>query len=395
MNKNLIVLYVNSFLMNVSFFSFIPFLSYYITKDLLYSSILAGTVLMLRQISQQGLSLITGSVADKSSYRTIIAIGMITRGVGFLLFGIVTSKLGLLAAAVLSGLGGAFFEPASKAALVAYSTSEGRSMAFSIDKVVKNVGTVIAALLAGLLISQSFTLLSLLSSSLFFLGGILALIVLPAKNSTSSTVSYVQAWKTVLSDPPFVLFTLCMSGYWFLFMQIYVTIPSQAITIFHDNRAISWTLLVFAVTIVCLQLPIQKFAEKYSPYNIIKVGYLFLGGSLFVVGITTNATLFLVGMFFFSVGVILIEPTSFELTARLSKPGLTASYFGFSIFSLALGGGIGQLIGASLLDYGKNIGLPNLLWITCVFISLISIIGIASLQGEKLQLKRNHMKGAS
>lgn len=96
--KAIRLLLVNSFLMNVSFFAFIPFLSAHITGSLAFSAGVAGVVLMIRQLTQQGTSFLSGILGDRFDYRLMISTGMVLRGVGFLLFSICTMPLELIGA---------------------------------------------------------------------------------------------------------------------------------------------------------------------------------------------------------------------------------------------------------------------------------------------------------
>lgn len=83
-----------------------------------YAAATIGLVLALRNLSQQGMFLVGGSAADRIGCRPMIILGCALRIVAFGLFVVVDDLPGLIAAAVLTGLAGAFFNPAVRAYLM-------------------------------------------------------------------------------------------------------------------------------------------------------------------------------------------------------------------------------------------------------------------------------------
>ncbi|MGZ4108045.1 MAG: hypothetical protein ACXVDE_08200, partial [Tumebacillaceae bacterium] len=81
--------------------------------------------------------------------------------------------------------------------------------------------------------------------------------------------------------------------------------------------------------------------------------------------------------------MMIVEPTSMEMTAKLAKPEVTASYFGFALLALALGGGIGQGVGGYLLDTGTKVGFPSLVWWVASFVGVLAMLGMAALEKTK------------
>ncbi|WP_449062668.1 MFS transporter [Planomonospora algeriensis] len=86
-----------------------------------------GVVLEVRNLSQQGLFLIGGSAADRLGARGVIIAGCALRTAGFALFAFGATVPLLLAAAVLSGLAGALFNPAVRAYVAVAAWPTGAS----------------------------------------------------------------------------------------------------------------------------------------------------------------------------------------------------------------------------------------------------------------------------
>src|SRR5690349_529748 len=124
--RGIAVLLTNEALTWGGFYMLIPLLSVHLTRDAGYSGALAGTVLAVRQFTQQGLMLFGGALADRVGYRPVIAAGMLIRALGFFGFALSDRLPAVLGAAIVAALGGALFEASGKAALAALTPPEGR-----------------------------------------------------------------------------------------------------------------------------------------------------------------------------------------------------------------------------------------------------------------------------
>jgi MFS family permease len=124
------LLVVNQFGVNVGFYMVVPFLATYLVDDLGYAAALVGVVLGVRTLSQQGLFLVGGTAADRLGCRPVIVLGCALRVLAFGLFALVTSPVGIMAAAVLTGFAGALFNPAVRTYLTR-EAGEDRAGAFA------------------------------------------------------------------------------------------------------------------------------------------------------------------------------------------------------------------------------------------------------------------------
>jgi MFS transporter, DHA1 family, multidrug resistance protein len=373
--KAIRLLLVNSFLMNVSFFAFIPFLSAYITGDLALSAGIAGIVLMIRQLIQQGTSFLSGMLGDRFDYRLLITIGMILRGLGFMLFSVCTTPLELIMAAIISAIGGSLFEPTSKAAMSIFTPPSKRGDIFALDKIIRHTGIICAGILGGILLQLDFFYSSLVCGGIFVFSGVITFFILPNEKINVPRQSFADSWHTVKSDRMFIFFTLSMIGFWFMFMQLYLTIPLHAAKVFHSSSFVSSLFIIYGMIVLFLQYPLQRWAKNYSRLSVIKSGMAIMGTGMLLLGMTDNVFLFWSGFCIFAIGIMLVEPTSYEYTAEIAPPQFSASYFGFSLLAMAIGGGISQGVGGWIFDH-----TPNVNWFICILASLISVLGIQALQ---------------
>src|SRR5262249_9062702 len=109
------LLLVNQLASNTGFYMLMPFLAGYLLTDLGWWAAVVGMVLGVRSLSQQGLFLVGGTIADRVGARGVIIAGATIRAVGFTLFAVSGSLAVVLAATVLTGFSGALFNPAVRA----------------------------------------------------------------------------------------------------------------------------------------------------------------------------------------------------------------------------------------------------------------------------------------
>ena len=109
------LLLVNQFGINLGFYMLMPYLANHLSSGLGMAAWTVGLVLGVRTLSQQGMFLVGGMLADRLGYKPMIVAGCILRTVGFGLLGFVDGLPMLLVASVATGLAGALFNPAVRA----------------------------------------------------------------------------------------------------------------------------------------------------------------------------------------------------------------------------------------------------------------------------------------
>ncbi|HEU5315617.1 MAG TPA: MFS transporter, partial [Chloroflexota bacterium] len=224
--RGIAVLLANSALMSAGFFLLIPLLSVHLTQDVGFSGAAAGAVLAIRQLTQQGLMLFGGALADRVGYKRVIAAGMLVRAVGFLGFGLGDSLPVILASAVVAALGGALFEATGKAALASLAPPAARARLFSLSALAGGVGTTCGPLLGVWLLRFSFRWVGVAAGGFFLVAAVLSAALLPALSGPAGAAPPLRrTLSRVARDRRFVVFTALLTGYWLLHNQIYISVP--------------------------------------------------------------------------------------------------------------------------------------------------------------------------
>lgn len=375
------VLFVSSFLMNLGFYALIPYLTLYLTGSFTWSMAMAGILLGVRQFSQQGFSFLGGALADRIGCKEAMIFGVFVRAVGFLAFAFCTEVWQFIVAAILSGLGGALFEPAFLAAFARLIPDKGRKEIFSFRSVVINTGMVVSTLVGSILASIQFFYLSVVSATLFVLVAVLIWITLPKIEAEYNGKSWLGDIRDIISNRPFVAYTVILIGYYYLYMQLFLTIPRQMKEVTGDTSGVAIIYATISLAIIFLQLKVTHWLRRVSAqFIMIGAGALMMGLSLFLLGFVTSlGTIIAVGLLF-ALGNMVAAPVMYDVVTLFAPPNRLGSYYGFNSFSLAVGGSLSTSLGGWLYDIGMASGFMLLPWLVCLCIGLSVFFGMYKLE---------------
>ena len=255
------VLLLNNFGFNLGFYMLLPYLSRYLTNDLGFAASFAGFVMGFRMLSQQGLFLVGGTLADRFNYHVVIITDCALRVMGFALFGFVVSPAGVIAAAFMTGFAGALFSPAYQA-LMARLTQQHpvREKIYALQNVSTEAGAFLGPLCGLLLLQYNFTFLSIVASAIFLFLLVLQWIYLPRLEGSErdSRLPVWADWLSVFRRKNFIMFCFAMSAYYLMFNQLYVLLPLGV----PNERSVAAIFTLSAIMGVVLQMPISNLSTR-------------------------------------------------------------------------------------------------------------------------------------
>jgi DHA1 family multidrug resistance protein-like MFS transporter len=376
---------LNAFAMSLGFFMLIPLVSVYYTGSLGFSAAAVGLALAVRQFSQQGLMLLTGSVAERLGYRPVLAAGMVIRSIGFAAFVFADTLSLLLVASFIAALGGAFFEVSARALMAVIVPAEQRTTGFSLWALASNIGLAIGPLIGAMLIGFSFASVCVVAALIYIVGAFGTMLLIPPSTHASATASrppsLIRTVGIVSRDRPFVLFSAIMCGYYILSQQLFITIPLESARLTGDESGLGLVYLVNSIVALALQFPLVRLTGRFfSPVTTIALGSAGVTLALAGIGLVNGFVAMLGCIAFMAAARCLIEPvlnTTIAGIASGAGSGLLASYFGFSALSLAIGGAGGQLLGGWLFDQSQRLDSPALPWIVLGTIGLVVTVLLA------------------
>ncbi len=375
-------LIASNFLMWGGFFAVIPLVTVHFAGSVAsgglgWAAASVGLVLGLRQLTQQGLTVLGGAWADRVGPKPLILAGCVLRSLGFAWMAFSGTLPVLLASALLAGIGGGLFDAPKNAAITAVTHPAHRTRLFSLTSISGNLGMVTGPLIGAALLGLGFQVAALASASVYLVAAAVMGLTLPHVRPPSRPPgSGMAGLRAAAANAPFRRFTLVLIGYFLLSTQINVAITLKAIAL-AGPQATGPLYAVSAGLAVALQYPLLRLAERYLRVRTVltlAVGTVGLALGLMALASTFGALLLCVGLY--SLGTMLVYPTQQTLTARFAPAGQVGSYFGFSAISLGVGGALGSVLGGWLVDAGAGLGLPALPWMLLAATGFVTAWGL-------------------
>ncbi|CAA9583456.1 MAG: Uncharacterized MFS-type transporter [uncultured Thermomicrobiales bacterium] len=374
------VLLADVLLMWTGFLMVIPLISVHYVDGLGWAAASIGFILGMRQIVQQGLSLIGGALADRLGAKGLICIGMFIRGFGFVGMAWAHSFPTLLLTIVLAALGGALFEAPKAAAIAALTDERNRGRYFALNGTVGGIGTAIGPFVGALLLRIDFALVAIVSGSCFLTAGLLTALLLPAVRVAAGREGIAHGIGLALRDRPFILFSGLLMGFWFMWVQLAISLPLLAKALSGTSDAVSWIYALNAALTIALQYPLLRLAERWlRPLPVLALGVATMAAGLGGVALAGSVPALLACTTLFAVGAILAMPSQQTVAATLANPAARGSYFGVNMLALAFGGGLGNWAGGFLYGAGQRSGVPTLPWLVFATVGLAAATGLVLL----------------
>ncbi|AFZ69679.1 MFS transporter [Deinococcus peraridilitoris] len=373
--RGFVALLLTNLMMNGGFFMVIPLISVHYVNDLGWAAGTIGLVLAARQMTQQGLTVFGGALSDRLGPRGLILTGLLVRALGFGSMGWANDFTTLLAAALLSGVGGSLFDAPKNAAVAALTSTADRTRAFSLMGVTGNLGMVIGPLIGAALLHTDFQTVALASAFVYVLAFFLLAPALPQLRTTATTAG-LAGLGIVIRDRRFVIFTVLLMGYSVLVVQLNVAVTLKG-SAMAGSVAVPWLYGVNAGLAIALQYPLLRLAERLLPLPLVLIlGVGFATAGLAGMALATTFPMLLGCVAVFALGMMLGQPTQQTLTAQLAQPGLYGAYFGFGALSMGVGGALGNAFGGGLYDLGNHLHFPALPWLTFAALGALTALGL-------------------
>ncbi|MFF9453161.1 MDR family MFS transporter [Streptomyces flaveolus] len=359
------LLMVNQFAINLGFYMLMPYLADHLAHGLGLAAWAVGLVLGVRNLSQQGMFLVGGTLADRYGCKPMILAGCALRTVAFGLLAVAGSLSVLVVASALTGLAGALFNPAVRACLAAEAGEERRVEAFAAFNVFYQAGILVGPLAGLALLAWNFSVVCAAAALIFGVLAVLQWRALPARapadhGSEPAWRAVAADWRTIAANRPFLLFAAAMSGSYVLAFQVYLALPLQARELFGDRTGLV-TGAVFAVSALAAlsgQLKLTAWARRsLSAPQAIVYGLVVMGAAFLPLLPTSQHRLVGIGALtlcatLLAWGGALLYPFEMDTVVRLSGDRLVATYYGAYNTASGIAISAGNLAVGALFDTG-------------------------------------------
>ncbi|MFJ5810889.1 MFS transporter [Streptomyces sp. NPDC093093] len=368
------LLMANQFAINLAFYMLMPYLAAHLAGSLGLAAWAVGLVLGVRNLSQQGMFLIGGTLADRYGYKAPIMAGCLLRTLGFGLLGWVDTLPALIVASAATGFAGALFNPAVRAYLAA-EAGERRVDAFATFNVYYQAGMLLGPLVGLALLAADFRAVCAAAALIFAALTLLQWRALPARGGNAApggpAEGVLAQWRTVAANRPFLLFSIAMIGSYVLTFQVYLALPLAAGDALGDvagTRATSGLFVVSAAVAVAGQLRLTGWAKRHwTAGQALVRGLAAMGLAFLPLVITPSGAPYLslvsltVAVVLLAVGGAIVYPFEMDTVVALSGDRLVATHYGLYNTVSGLGITLGNLVTGALWDFAVR---QQALWIT-------------------------------
>jgi DHA1 family multidrug resistance protein-like MFS transporter len=346
---------------SLSGFLVTPFIAVYLVDEGNVSLQTAGLYIGFIYWCLTAGSILGGPLADRFGTKAVMIAGLLLRMPGYLLFLWADDRLLLLIACLVTGLGGALYFPTSKAALILLTPEGLRLRAFAVRNMCANVGVALGPLIGALLVQLSPTLLFITASAIF---GVLTLVNLtldvPHVPPHASEVG-LKGLVGALRVRGVVAICLVSALFGFVYIHFESTVPLFLGKV-DQTTFLSWMFVINAVVVVSTQFIATRLVEKLSIKLRSIIGFAFYGAGFACFALPVDAiAVWALGAVLFSFGEVVVG-LLIDYEIALTVPERSASVFGISNLTNALGGLVGGGIGAAILsDSTSDLSLDWLL----------------------------------
>jgi MFS family permease len=352
-----------------------PFLSIYLRQRLDLPLATIASLLTLNAIMGILSSFIAGPAADRIGRKRIMSISLCAGVVYFLLM---SQAETLLSYAVLMGLWGAFnplFSVGANAMIADLVPSKDRMDAYSLVRVIHNVGIAIGPIAGGFLAVVSYTYAFYGAALAFSIFAVLVIFfireTLP-KVDPQKAVSTGSGYGIVLRDKTFISFTLLFALTTMAASIMFILLPVYSKENFGlpENRY-SFIVTVNASMCIFLQYFVTRIAKRYPALPVIGLGALFYAVGVGSVALGAGFWAFVISMVIMTVGELILTPAATNMVAELAPVDMRGRYMSIYGLGWPIASGVGPILGGFLSD---NIA-PVAMWYGGGMLGLLGAVG--------------------
>lgn len=326
------------------------------TGALGFSQVEKGVIIGTGSMLLYFLPLITGAIADRVGFKKVLILSFASYMAGYFMVGTFQSFPMVFAAYIFLAVAGALFKPVISGTIAKTTNESNASVGFGIFYMMVNIGGFIGPFIAGFLYKVDWWLVFLMSIITIAINFIFVFFFFKEPDREPSGKTFSQnisiAFKNIyntLTDWRYDLFLLIMAVFWTAFNQLYYSFPVFLEQWVHlDEIAAFFGLAPGTITaptvssadaffIIVLQIYISSQSMKLKPLHSIITGIMILAAGLWLMFLTQNPWIMILGVLVFAIGEMASSPKYTEYVGRIAPSDKKALYMGTSFLPIALG----------------------------------------------------------
>jgi len=339
----------------------LPFLAIYLSRNTSMSEVMIGVVVGMGALAGTFGGFIGGALSDRFGRRLIMLAALFGWAFVFTGFGLVKLPVWFMLLNMMNGLCRSFYEPVSQALMADLTEPAKRFKVYSLRYLAINVGVAVGPLLGAFFASMDGALPFLITGIVYFVYAMILLALLNAfgikqiEGEKKAPITLASAWRVIRSDTAFRLYMLGGIIGAIGYSQVMVTLSQYLEHSFADGvKMFAMLMSINAIVVIAMQIPLARWAEKYTPIVAISVGNLLFALGDVGFAFSHSIAMFVISMAVFTLGEILNYPAANMLVDKLAPEHMRGTYFGAQTLT-NLGHFMGPWIGGLLLStYGGS-----------------------------------------
>jgi dipeptide/tripeptide permease len=370
----------------LAYYGMFTVLALYLTVELKFSAEAMGSMMAVFTAVLYILPIFAGALADRYGYRLALIVAFAILTVGYFVTASVTSYWMVFSALMLVAIGGSIIKPTISGTVSHSTDTKSSSLGFGIYYLVVNIGGFCGPVIANYVRTHaSFNIVFIVSASACLLMLLPALFFykeVAGQTNAGSKRSIGRVFTDsllVFKEIKFIVFLVIFSGYWAMFIQLYVTLP-LFIEQFVDTTVIlgrkiepELFITVDAAMIIVFQIFVSMAVRKVKAITAMITGVFITAVSMCMLSVSSSAWVVLAAIIVFSIGEMTASPRFFEYVGRIAPRDKVALFLGYAFMPISIGNLLGGTLGGRLFGhFARDRGDPAYMWYAFAALGLVT-----------------------
>ncbi|HEY6843097.1 MAG TPA: MFS transporter [Thermoanaerobaculia bacterium] len=358
----------------------IPFLVLYLTRRG-YSITQAGLGVGAYGAGHVLASLLGGHLADRIGRRNTIVLSMFGSAAAMLALSQAQRLPAILAGACLAGTMAEMYRPASHALLVDLVGPAHSVFAFGMYRFAVNLAFAAGPATAGFLADRSFLYLFIGDAATSMVYGFIALFALPhGLRSDMKGERVGEAIRVASKNPPFLFLLAATFLLTLVDFQLTSTFALHVKSLGYPPRVYGLLVSENGLLIICFELLITMYVQRFSPQPVIALGYFLAGAGFALTGVARTIPALAATVVIWTFGEMFSSPMVVGFVAQIAPEQYRGRFMGLLTVSWSFGMLFGPPLGTII--FARN---PAILWAGCALLGVTSATLLLASRGRKIR----------
>ncbi len=346
-----------------------PFLILYLTRNG-YSIAQAGLGVGAYGAGHVIASALGGHLADRIGRRHTIVLSMFASAVAMLALSQARTFHSILILTCLAGTAAELYRPASNALLVDLVGRDQSIFAFGMYRFAVNLAFAAGPATAGFLADRSFFYLFVGDALTSIVYGVIALVALPqGLRSNMKDERFGEAVRVAAKNTPFIVFLFATFIITLVDFQMGSTFALHVKSVGLPTRAYGVLISENGLLIVCFELLITTYVQRFRPQPVIALGYFLSGLGFALTAFARTIPALAATVVVWTFGEMFTSPMAVAYVAQIAPEQYRGRYMGLLTVTWSFGMLAGPPLGTMLFERNEM-----LLWAACGLCGIVSAL---------------------